>query len=100
MGSIILQAADERVMAPRASQMIHYGQWSFDGHAKTGQKWAKEFDRLDTWMEVMYLSRIQEKHPDFTLKKLKSMLNHDTFLTAEQSIEVGLLDSILEEHVS
>jgi ATP-dependent Clp protease protease subunit len=97
MGSIILQAADERVMAARSSQMIHYGQWSFNGHAKTGQKWAKEFDRLDNWMEQLYLTRIQEKNPDFTLKKLKSMLNHDTFLSAQQSISLGLSDSILDE---
>ena len=100
MGSIILQAADERVMSARSSQMIHYGQWSFDGHAKTGQKWAKEFDRLDSWMEQLYLSRIQERVPEFNIKKLKTMLNHDTFMSAEQSIELGLADSILDEPAS
>lgn len=100
MGSIILQAADERIMSARSSQMIHYGEWSFDGHAKTGQKWAKEFERLDSWMEQLYLARIQERVPDFSLKRLKPMLNHDTFLSAEQSIELGLADSILDEPVS
>lgn len=95
MGSIILQAADVRIMAPNSRQMIHYGTWSFDGHAKTGQKWAKEFDKLDSWMEQMYLFKIHEKIPNFPIQKLKKMLDHDTFLTPEESITLGLADKIL-----
>ncbi len=94
MGSIILQAADERIMSPNSKMMVHYGTWSFDGHAKTGQKWAKEFDNLDTWMEQMYLDKIKQKKPDFTLKQIKKMLDHDTFLTAEQAIALGLADKV------
>lgn len=95
MGSIILQSADERIMAPNASQMIHYGSWQFSGHSKTGQKWAKDNERLDQWMEEMYLARIREKQPQFPLQKLKKMLDHDTFLTAEESVLLGLADKIL-----
>lgn len=97
MGSIIFQAADERIMAPNATQMIHYGTWSFSGHSKTGQKWAKDNERLDTWMEEMYLARIKEKQPQFPMAKLKKMLDHDTFITAEESILLGLADKILND---
>lgn len=97
MGSIILQAADVRVMSPNAVQMIHYGTWSFDGHGLTGQKIAKENERLDRWMEKMYLEKIQGKVPDFTLSRLKKMLDHDTFLNARESINLGLADQILGE---
>ena len=97
MGSIILQAADLRVMGPNASQMLHYGTWAFEGHAKTGQKWAKENERLDQWMEKMYLEKIQAKVPDFTLSRLKKLLDHDTFLNARESIDYGLADQILGE---
>ncbi len=97
MGSIILQAADERVMAPTASQMIHYGTWGIHDHAKTTQQWAKEGQRIDKWMEQMYLTKIREKHPDFKLKALEKMLNFDTFLTAQESIDLGLADKILGE---
>lgn len=97
MGSIILQAADTRVMAANSRMMIHYGTWSFDGHAKTGQKWAKEFDKLDEWMEQMYLDRIHEKVPSFPIQKLKKMLDHDTFFTAEESVRHGLADKVLGE---
>lgn len=96
-GSIILQAADDRVMAPHSSQMIHYGTWSFSGHSKTGQKWAKDFEKGDEWMERMYLDRIHQKIPDFNLKRLKSMLNHDTFLSPQESVALGLADKVLGE---
>lgn len=96
-GSMILQVADDRIMAPNSTQMIHYGTWGFEGHSKTFQKWAQEGRRLDIWMENLYLKRIQEKHPKFTLKKLKELLDHDTFLTAQESVELGLADKILGE---
>jgi ATP-dependent Clp protease protease subunit len=98
-GSLILQAADERVMAPLAVQMMHYGTWGCIDHSKTFQKWAREGKRIDEWMEQFYLDRIHLKHPAFTLKKLKSMLDHDTFLTAEESVALGLCDRVLESRV-
>lgn len=96
-GSLILQAADERVMGANAIQMIHYGTWASNDHSKTFQKWADEGKRIDSWMEGYYLERIREKHPSYSLKKLQKLLNHDTFLTANQSIELGLADSIFGE---
>lgn len=95
MGSIILQAADERVMAPTSRQMIHYGTWGIHDHAKTAQKWAEEGNKIDKWMEDMYMARIREKNPTFLLPKLKKMLDHDTFLTAEESVRLGLADRVL-----
>lgn len=95
MGSIILQAADERLMAPTSRQMIHYGTWGIHDHAKTAQKWAKEGEKIDKWMENMYLAKIQEKHPSFSLDDIKGMLDHDTFFTAQESVKLGLCDKVL-----
>lgn len=97
MGSIILQAADERIMAPTSRQMIHYGTWGVHDHAKTSRKWSDEGVKIDMWMENMYMEKIKQKHPDFSLAKLKKMLDHDTFLTAKESIEFGLADKVLGE---
>jgi ATP-dependent Clp protease protease subunit len=94
MGSIILQAADNRVMSPNSSQMIHYGHMAIDKHQKTVYKHTEEAKRIDRWMEQMYLERIQAKHPKFTVQRIKQMLNFDTFLTAEQSVELGLADEV------
>lgn len=96
-GSIILQAADVRIMAPNSVQMIHYGDWGAEGHAKTSQKQAKESERIDKWMENIYLSRINEKDSLFKKARLQRMLDHDTFLTAQQSLDLGLCDKIMEK---
>lgn len=98
-GSLILQAADDRVMSPLAVQMIHYGTWSCNDHSKTFQQWAREGRRIDEWMEQYYLERIREKLPKYTLKMLKKLLRHDTFLTAAESVRLGLCDRILERPV-
>lgn len=97
MGSIILQAADERIMSPNSSQMIHYGSLGFDGHTKTAYKFTDEMKRIDKWMEKMYLEKINEKNPLYKIGRLQKMLDHDTFLTAKQSVELGLADKILGE---
>lgn len=97
MGSIILQAADKRIMAPTSRQMIHYGTWGVHDHAKTSRKWSDEGVRIDEWMEKMYLEKIHGKVPDFSLAKLKKMLDHDTFLTARESVNLGLADEVLGE---
>jgi ATP-dependent Clp endopeptidase proteolytic subunit ClpP len=95
MGSIILQAADHRIMAPNSRQMIHYGSLSMSGHSKTVDKQAKEEDKINRWMEEMYLEKIREKQPDFKLKRLQKMCDHDTYLTAVESVALGLADAVL-----
>jgi ATP-dependent Clp protease protease subunit len=95
-GSIILQAADERIMTPSSRQMIHYGTFDISGHAKTTQKWAEEGKKIDKWIEQMYLSRINEKNPDFKLATLQRRLDHDTFLNAQESVDLGLADKVEE----
>jgi ATP-dependent Clp protease protease subunit len=94
MGSIILQAASERLMGPNSVQMIHYGTDSITHHAKTVVVRALECDRINDWMETMYLERIRQKNPAFKLSKLKKMLAFDKFLTAAESIALGLADRI------
>jgi ATP-dependent Clp protease protease subunit len=97
MGSIILQAADHRVMSLHAKQMAHYGTLSVEGHAKTVQKTIQDSEKMDNWMERMYLARIQEKNPNYTREQLKAILDHDTYLTAKESVAMGLADEVLKE---
>jgi ATP-dependent Clp protease protease subunit len=98
MGSIILQAAtrpgDRRLVSPNSVQMIHYGTDSITHHAKTVAVRAREGERVNDWMEQMYLERIHKKRPDFTLAELQKMLNFDAFLTAQESVDYGLADEI------
>lgn len=95
MGSWILQAGDHRVMTANARLMIHYGTWGVCDHPKIAYNWAEEGKRMDRLMEDAYLARIQEKHPEFTRKKLQAMLNFDTILTAQQTVDLGLADEVV-----
>jgi ATP-dependent Clp protease, protease subunit len=95
MGSVILQAADERILARNAVIMLHYGSLQVEGHTKSVQKIVDHSKHLDRAIEKIYLSRIHEKIPTYSLKKLRRCLDHDTFLTPEEAIKFGLADKVL-----
>lgn len=97
MGSVIMQAGDVRQLYPYARMMIHYGYSAWEGHSKTGEKIARECSFLDRQMEKIFLEKIKEKHPNFTLKRLQKMLDHDTYLSAREAVSLGLADSIVGE---
>jgi len=95
MGSWILQAADERVMTPHSTLMIHYGEWGKSDHFKYMEVEYLEGVRINGLMEVAYLERIREAQPSFTQRKLKKMLMDETYLPADEAVELGLADRIL-----
>ena len=75
MGSIILQAADHRVMMPNSKFMIHYGYSTHDNHALIVRKWVEEEKRLDRQMEDIYLDMMLEKEETEGHGYLASALN-------------------------
>jgi len=95
MGSLILQAADERLLSPTSTLMLHYGYDALDGESATVRRWAHEADRLADLMELIYLRRIREAKPKFSSANLKAILDRDTFLTPPRAVEMGLADRIL-----
>lgn len=95
MGAVILQAADARIMAPNARCMIHYGYMGFEGHSKTFEKWADENKKTNSVIESVLLQKIKETKPNFSLRDLQDLLDHDTILSAEETVKIGLADSIL-----
>lgn len=97
MASVILQAADSRVLAPNCEVMIHYGSNSFTGNSKDFDKWSEANKRSNTLMEDILLEKIQEKHPTFKLKQLQSMLMVDTIIPAKDAVNLGLADEILTQ---
>lgn len=99
MGSIILQAADKRLLAPHASVMVHYGTpLHVDNtlHALEQQMWARECEKFRVKMERLYLSAIREKHPGYELKDIKALLAFGTVLNAKEAVKLGLADGILK----
>ena len=96
MGSIILQAADERLMAEDACCMIHYGELKIHDHPKIVMNWT-DYEKKVTHprMEEIYMEKIKEKKPKFRKDKLRKMLDFDTILTAKQTVDLGLAHRIV-----
>lgn len=92
MGSWILQAADERLMSPRAMMMLHIGSNSYRTPAEK-----RELDRLDDMMMRCYMENIQRKHPHYKLATLRKRLEADWYITAAEAVELGLADGVLDE---
>ena len=61
MGSMILQAADHRIMTPNSKFMIHYGYDSQEDNVRTVVKWIDESKRLAYFMENVYLEMMMDK---------------------------------------
>ena len=140
MGSVIPQAADERLIDKRCRFMIHYGYDGGHGHSKLFEKWSDEGKIVNYEMENIYLDKMIEKdeemqnqgvydyletvmsqlmdrqnifkHPPAPKTKykfskvpakrkediraaLRDFLNFDSFLTAEETVALGLADDVI-----
>jgi ATP-dependent protease ClpP protease subunit len=102
MSSIILQAADKRVMMPHSYFMIHDGTYGIEGTYK-GVMSNLEFDkRSEKVMLDIYAEKMAEKGKfqgqDVTkIKKwLRSEMDkkEDVFFTAEEAVAFGFADEI------
>lgn len=90
MGSIILQGADERVMAKHAVMMVHNGTEGFLGNAKDFQSYAKH---AETQLEEMY--KIYTEKTGLTRKKMIDICSTDQYYTATEAVKMGLADYVL-----
>ena len=93
--SISLQAADLRRVHKHATNMNHYGENGFVGHAKDFQSRAEESRRIESIMCEIYLERIRQKQPKFSLASLKRMMNFDCWMSSAKALELGLADEII-----
>lgn len=92
MASVILQAADERIMAPGSYIMIHDGEEYLGGHPENIKRWDNFYKIQREWFYRVYLEKIKIVKPRFTKKKLQDLLKFDTILYADDAIKLGLAD--------
>jgi len=96
MGSVILQACKKRILTKNCRFMIHYGREAVDEvHSKDFKRIAEEAERINEIMERIYLSRIKEKHPRFTLQKLRELMKYDCYMSADEAVRLGLADEVI-----
>lgn len=95
--TIILQAADLRVMAENSKLMVHVGSEGIArDHPRNVDAIYSEHRVDEKWIEDRYLKRIKEKKPRYTRQQLKDMLIWDKTLSPKEALDLGLIDQIGE----
>lgn len=94
MATVVLQAADKRVMGTNARLMIHKGEMALNDHVTNVEKAVEEGKELEQMMVDIYLDKMQEVNPNFKKHQLKKMLDFDTYISARKCLELGLIDEI------
>ena len=94
MGSLLLAAGEPgmRYALPNARIMVHQPSGGFQGQASDIERHAKEILDLRHRLNTVYV-----KHTGQKLEKIEEALERDTFLTAEQSKDFGLIDEVIEK---
>lgn len=90
MGSIILQAADERLIHPNSTVMVHDGGDCFEGHARNFEAWAGFSKKIRIRMYEIYAER-SGKDPKYWEKRCVV----DNIMTADEAVEEGLADKVI-----
>jgi ATP-dependent Clp protease protease subunit len=92
MGSLLAAAgaAGKRFILPNARHMIHQPLGGASGQATDVEIQARELLRWKTVLTEIYV-----RHTGKTFEELKSDMERDTFMTAEQSVQYGLADRVI-----
>lgn len=91
-GSVIAIAGDKILMGVGTMLMIHNA-WTFAaGNADELRKVADDLDKISDSISNIYMTRFSG-----TIEELKALLNAESYLTAEESIALGLADEEIEE---
>ena len=94
MGSLLLTAgaAGKRFSLPNARIMTHPPSGGFQGQASEIEFHAMEILDLRRRLIGFY-----EKHTGKTLKQIEKIKERDTFMTADDAQQFGLIDSVVEK---
>lgn len=107
MSSIILQAADKRVLTPNSYFMLHFGSLDCSGDHLSAHNFARMDKRNTEIMLDIYSTGclksayFKEKYSDLNSEKVKNYLKRklkdgDWYLNAEDAIYYGFADCVLD----
>ena len=104
MGTVIMQAARERVLSEHCMFMVHYGSTDASGDVQSMQNYASYQEYEKNLMIGIYASRVVEgefaKEKGYNLSKVKSFIKRkmekgDWYMNAEDAVYYGFADRIL-----
>jgi len=92
MGSLLLTAGakDMRFILPQARVMLHQPSGGFQGQASDIERHAQDIIRLKKRLNEIYV-----KHTGQDLETIERTLDRDHFMTAEESVEFGVVDKVI-----
>ena len=93
MGSLLLAAGESgmRYALPNARIMVHQPSGGFQGQASDIERDAQEILDMRARLNKIYVT-----HTGQSLRKIEDALERDTFMTAEQAKDFGLVDEVTE----
>lgn len=96
MGSLLLAAGDEgnRIALPNARIMVHQPSGGYRGVATDIERHAEEILDLKKRLNNIYV-----KHTGQNYDTIEKKLDRDTFMTAEEAKEFGIIDTVYERRV-
>ena len=83
----------ERFALPNARVMVHQPSAAFYGQAADIARHAQEIVKLKRWLNEIYA-----RHTGQTVEAIEKMLDRDTYMTAEEAKNFGLLDQVMARH--
>lgn len=105
MSSIIIQAADYRVLMPNADFLVHFGTAEHSGDAMSVVAEGDQLKRANLRMLEIYADKvIDSKHSSYLGKKkvaIQNLLrkimneNREWYMTPQEAIELNLIDAVL-----
>lgn len=96
--ALILQAGQVRLLSKNATVLVHDGELTLSGTPAQVESQFKNFKRERAIYHRILHSRIKEKHPDYPEKDVAEMLKRECYLSAAETVRLGLADGILKEH--
>jgi ATP-dependent Clp protease protease subunit len=93
MGSLLLTAgaAGKRFALPNARIMVHQPSGGAQGQATDIEIQAREILRIRQRLNEIYV-----KHTGQTIDRIESKLERDTFMSADEARDFGLIDQVVE----
>lgn len=101
--TVVFLAADVKCMTPNSFFMIHSAWSGAEGNAKQISKTVDLLNRVDEQMVNIYTAQLESKGKlingsiDKTKEYIKSMMSEETWLTAEEAVDMGFADYIVDE---
>ena len=87
--TLILQAADRRLLTPTCHVMVHDGETGYTGHPRDFERWARHGQQM---RQLMY--KILAEKSGKTAAFWDKHLSGDRIYTAEEAVSLGLADSL------